>query len=189
MNYYIVIPAHNEAALIGLTLESLVTQTLLPKKIVIVDDNSTDNTSAIVLAFAKEHSFISLVEKKSSAIHLPGSKVIHAFTAGLNTLDENYDVLMKADADLIFPSNYFETITKHFESDPTIGMVGGFCYIEKNGEWVLENLTDKNHIRGALKAYRKKAFQQIGGLKAQMGWDTVDELLYKFNWKVVTAPH
>jgi glycosyltransferase involved in cell wall biosynthesis len=72
MNYYIVIPAHNEAALIGLTLESLVTQTL-PKKIVIVNDNSTDNTADIVLAFAKEHPFI-IVEKKSSAIHLPGSK-------------------------------------------------------------------------------------------------------------------
>ena len=185
--YYIVIPAHNEAALIGLTLESLVTQTLLPKKIVIVNDNSTDNTAEIVLAFAKDHPIISLVEKKSSSIHLPGSKVIQAFNAGLASLDEEYDVLMKADADLIFPQNYFETITKHFHSDPTIGMVGGFCYIEKNGEWVLENLTDKDHIRGALKAYRKETFKQIGGLKAQMGWDTVDELLCKFyNWKVVT---
>jgi hypothetical protein len=55
----------------------------------------------------------------------------------------------------------------------------------KNGEWILENLTDKDHIRG-LKA-PKETFQQIGGLKAQMGWDTVDELLCKFyNWKVVT---
>jgi hypothetical protein len=66
-------------------------------------------------------------------------------------------------------------------------MVGGFCYIDKNGEWVLENLTDKDHIRGALKAYRKETFQQIGGLKPAMGWDTVDELLCKFyNWKIVT---
>jgi glycosyltransferase involved in cell wall biosynthesis len=154
---------------------------------VIVNDNSTDNTADIVLTFAKEHSFVTIVEKKSSAIHLPGSKVIQAFNSGLETLDDDYDVLMKADADLIFPSNYFETITKHFQSDPMIGMVGGFCYIEKNGDWVLENLTDKDHIRGALKAYRKATFQQIGGLKAQMGWDTVDELLCKFyNWKVVT---
>ena len=66
-------------------------------------------------------------------------------------------------------------------------MAGGFCYIEKNGDWILENLTDKDHIRGALKAYRKETFQQIGGLKPAMGWDTVDELLCKFhNWKVVT---
>lgn len=187
MNYYIVIPAHNEADLINLTLESLVKQTVLPKKIVVVNDNSTDNTADVVLAFAKEHPYITLVNKESSAIHLPGSKVIQAFNAGLASLDEEYDIMMKADADLIFPTNYFETIIRHFQSDATIGMVGGFCYIEKNGQWVLENLTDKDHIRGALKAYRKATFKQIGGLKAQMGWDTVDELLCKFyNWQVIT---
>tara|TARA_R110000868_G_scaffold146772_1_gene367755 strand:- start:10154 stop:11005 length:852 start_codon:yes stop_codon:yes gene_type:complete len=187
MNYYVVIPAHNEEALITLTLESLISQTLLPKKVVIVNDNSTDKTAEIVLAYAKEHPFITLVNKESSAIHLPGSKVIQAFNAGLKSLDDEYDIMMKADADLIFPNHYFETIVKHFQSDSTIGMAGGFCYIEKNGEWILENLTDKDHIRGALKAYRKATFKQIGGLKAQMGWDTVDELLCKFyNWKVVT---
>lgn len=187
MNIYIVIASYNEEAFIGLTLQSLLSQTVLPSKIVVVNDNSTDKTAEIVLAFAKEHPFITLVNKTSEAIHLPGSKVIQAFQKGFETLDENYDVIVKIDADLIFPSNYFETIIKHFQSDAQIGMVGGFCYIEKNGDWILENLTDKDHIRGALKAYRKETFQQIGGLKPAMGWDTVDELLCKYyNWKVVT---
>lgn len=187
MEYYIVIPAYNEEALIALTLQSLVSQTVLPKKVVVVNDNSTDKTAEIVLAFAKDNPFITLVNKTSSAIHLPGSKVIQAFNKGFETLDDNYDIIVKLDGDLIFPSNYFETIIKHFQSDTRIGMAGGFCYIEKNGDWVLENLTDKDHIRGALKAYRKETFQQIGGLKPAMGWDTVDELLCKFyNWKVVT---
>ena len=187
MEYYIVIPAYNEEALIALTLQSLVSQTVLPKKVVVVNDNSTDKTAEIVLAFAKDNPFITLVNKTSSAIHLPGSKVIQAFNKGFESLDDNYDIIVKLDGDLIFPSNYFETIIKHFQSDTRIGMAGGFCYIEKNGDWVLENLTDKDHIRGALKAYRKETFQQIGGLKPAMGWDTVDELLCKFyNWKVVT---
>jgi glycosyltransferase involved in cell wall biosynthesis len=187
MKYYIVIPSYNEEALIGLTLQSLISQTVLPSKIVVVNDNSTDRTAEVVLEFAKNNPYISLVNKSSENIHLPGSKVIQAFEKGFETLDENYDLIVKIDADLIFPSNYFETIIKHFQSDERIGMVGGFCYIEKNGEWILENLTDKDHIRGALKAYRKETFQQIGGLKPAMGWDTVDELLCKFyNWKVVT---
>ena len=187
MNYYIVIPAHNEEQFIALTLDSLIAQTLLPKKVVIVNDNSTDRTVEIVTAYAKKNIFISLVNTTSSAMHMPGSKVIQAFQKGFETLDDGYDVIVKLDADLILPPNYIETINKHFQSDPTIGMVGGFCYIEKNGEWILENLTDKDHIRGALKAYRKETFEQIGGLKAQMGWDTVDELLCKYyNWKVVT---
>ena len=187
MNYYIVIPAHNEEAFIALTLNSLISQTVLPKKVVVVNDNSTDKTAEIVTAFAKENPFITLVNKTSEAIHLPGSKVIQAFHKGFETLDENYDVIVKLDADLILPNNYFETILNIFEKDPTIGMAGGFAYIEKNGEWILENLTDKDHIRGAFKAYRKACFQQIGNLKPAMGWDTVDELLSKFyGWKVVT---
>lgn len=187
MRYYIIIPAHNEADFIGLTLQSLVSQSVLPAKVVVVNDNSTDTTEELVLDFAKKHPWISLVNKTSEAIHLPGSKVIQAFQKGFETLDTNYDLIVKADADLIFPENYFETIIKHFENDKRIGMAGGFAYIEKNNEWILENLTDKDHIRGAFKAYRKACFEQIGGLKPAMGWDTVDELLCKFyNWKVVT---
>lgn len=187
MNYYIVIPAHNEEAFMQLTLDSLAAQTVLPKKAVIVNDNSTDATAEIVLAFAEKHPWVSLVNKTSGAIHLPGSKVIQAFQKGLDTLDGDYDFIVKGDADLIFPPIYFEAIAKHFRSDAKIGMAGGFAYIEKNGEWILENLTDKDHIRGAFKAYRKACFEQIGGLKSAMGWDTVDELLCKFyGWKVVT---
>ena len=187
MKYYLIIPAHNEADFIRLTLESLVSQTVLASKIVVVNDNSTDATAEIVSDFAKEYPFISLVNKTSDAIHLPGSKVIQAFHKGFETIDDDYDIIVKLDADLILPLNYFETIIHHFQSDDTIGMAGGFAYIEKNGEWILENLTDKDHIRGAFKAYRKACFTDIGGLKPAMGWDTVDELLAKyFQWKVIT---
>lgn len=188
MNYYIIIPTYNEEKFIALTLQSLVEQTVLPSKIVVVNDGSSDRTEEIVQSFVSKYSFITMVNKTSEAIHLPGSKVIQAFQKGLETLDEDYDIIAKLDADLIFPENYFETLIKHFESDSQIGMVGGFCYVEKDKNWILENLTDKDHIRGALKAYRKETFQQIGGLKAAMGWDTVDELLCKFyKWKVVTV--
>lgn len=187
MKYYIIIPAYNEEAFMAITLQSLVEQTVLPSKIIVVNDSSTDITAEIVTSFSEKFPFISLVNKKSDAIHLPGSKVIQAFHEGEKHIDDNYDIIVKVDADLIFPSNYFETIIKHFQSDAKIGMAGGFCYIEKNDDWVLENLTDKDHIRGALKAYRKETYKQIGGLKPAMGWDTVDELLCKFyNWKVVT---
>jgi glycosyltransferase involved in cell wall biosynthesis len=187
MNYYIIIPTYNEEKFIALTLQSLVEQTVLPSKIVVVNDGSTDKTREIVQSFVEKHAFISLVNKTSEAIHLPGSKVIQAFNKGLETIDDNYDFIVKADADLIFPSNYFETISNHFQSDNRVGMAGGFCYIEKNGEWILENLTDKDHIRGAIKAYRKETFNQMGGLKPEMGWDTVDELLCKFyHWKIIT---
>ncbi len=187
MNFYIVIPAHNESDAIGLTLYSLSQQTLKPKRIVVVNDNSTDKTESVVDGFTQRHDFISLVNAKSSDKHLPGFKIINAFYKGFETLDEDYDIICKFDADLIFPENYLEELAKHFNTNPKLGMASGFCYIEKNGDWVLENLTRKDHIRGALKAYRKDCFEQIGKLKRSMGWDTVDELLSKYyKWEVLT---
>ena len=187
MKYYIVIPAHNEEKFIALTLQSILSQTFLPKKIVVVNDNSNDKTAEIVTQFSDKNDIIALVNKVSEATHLPGSKVIQAFNEGLKTLDDDYDFIVKLDADLILPNNYFEKIINHFQSDAKIGMVGGFAYIEKNNDWILENLTDKDHIRGAFKAYRKNCFLEIGGLKPAMGWDTVDELLCKYyGWQVKT---
>ena len=187
MDFYIIIPAHNEESSIGLTLDSLANQTLLPKKLIIVNDNSTDKTQDIVEAYAEKHRFISLINSKSSNQHLPGSKIINAFYKGYETLDKNFDVICKFDADLIFPDNYLEQIAFHFNQNNKLGMVSGFCYIEKNGDWILENLTRKDHIRGALKAYRKECFLEIGKLKPSMGWDTIDELLAKYyGWELLT---
>ena len=88
---------------------------------------------------------------------------------------------------MIFPKNYLEVITQHFQKDPKIGMVGGFCVIEKQGEWVLEDLTGRDHIRGALKTYRNACFKDLDGLKPAMGWDTLDELLAQYyGWKIKT---
>ncbi len=187
MDFYIVIPAHNEEAHISKTLNSLAEQTLLPKKIVVVNDASTDGTQKIIKQFSEKHPFIEGVFLNSEKLHEPGSKVINAFYKGFETLDNNFDVICKYDADLIFPKNYLEKTAAAFQNETSVGMVGGFCYIEKNGEWVLENLTNKDHIRGALKAYRKECFEQIKGLKNTMGWDTVDELLAQYHgWKVKT---
>lgn len=186
MNIYIVIPAHNEEAHIKATLDSLVQQTLLPKKLVVVDDNSTDSTSRIVKNFCKEYDWISLISTVSSDHHLPGTKIINAFYQGFNQLDQNFDVICKYDADLIFPKNYLKKLAEYYQMDPRTGMVAGHCFIKKNKAWVLESITNTDHIRGGLKSYRKACFEDIGGLKRSMGWDTIDELLalyYKWNFK------
>lgn len=187
MKYYVIIPAYNEAASIGVMLDSLAGQTVLPAKALVVNDNSADNTADIVSEYAKKYKWLTLVNKTSEAVHMPGSKVINAFYAGYEQLDEDYDIIVKLDADLILPTDYFEVVINAFKEDDKTGMAGGFAYIEKNGDWVLESLTDDDHIRGAFKAYRKACFLQIGKLRPAMGWDTVDELLSKYyGWKVVT---
>ena len=50
MKYVIISPARNEATFIQKTLDSMVAQTLVPERWVIVDDGSTDRTAEIVEA-------------------------------------------------------------------------------------------------------------------------------------------
>jgi glycosyltransferase involved in cell wall biosynthesis len=159
LRFYIVIPAHNEEDYIGQTLKSLINQSLLPTKIVVVDDNSTDTTSNIVNKITKEYPWISLISNISSDEHIPGSKIINAFYKGYDSLDKDFDIICKYDADLIFPKNYLESLATHYQKNPELGMVAGHCYVQKNNKWQIENLTSKKHIRGPIKAYRKACFQ------------------------------
>jgi len=186
---YIVVPAHNEAKFLSDFLESVINQTLLPNRLILVDDNSSDETFNIASKFAEQYSWISVLQNKSVSEHEPGSKVIQAFNKGFESLPKDFEIILKLDADLLLPSNYIQEIDFHFKNNPKTGIAGGFAYILKNNQWVLENLTDKDHVRGALKAYRKTCFEAIGGLKPAMGWDTLDELLAKFyGYEVRTLP-
>jgi len=187
MKIAIIIPAYNEERFIDQTLQSLVDQSIRPTQILVVDDNSTDGTASIIKQFEGKYDNISYIKKQSEQVHLPGSKVVQAFNFGLNALTIDYDILCKFDADLIFPANYLERLVTIFKADPKVGMAGGFCHILNEGKWILENLTNKDHIRGALKAYRRPCFEQINGLKPAMGWDTLDELLAQYHgWTINT---
>ena len=186
MNFYIVIPAHNEEKNIAQALQSIVKQKLKPKKLVVVNDNSSDHTRQIIDDFTKRFKWIQKVENKSSNAHLPGLKIINAFYKGYKTLDDKYDVLCKFDADMVFEQDYLLNLKVNFEKNPSLGMVGGVCYVKKEKVWVLENLNRNDHIRGGIKAYRKNCFLQIGKLKRSIGWDTIDELLAKYyKWEIL----
>ena len=190
MKFYIVIAVHNEEAFIKDCLSSLTTQTLLPEKIIVVNDNSTDKTPEIVEKIAKKFPALKLIQNQSSNQHMPGEKVVRAFNFGLQQLDTNYDVICKFDGDLIFPKNYLETLASHYVQNPKLGMLSGHCYIQKNNKWIYENIASKVHIRGPLKSYRRACFKDIGGLQASIGWDTVDELIavyYGWTFKTVAA--
>lgn len=182
MNFYIIIPAHNEEAFLADTLNAVLRQTLLPKKVVIVNDNSTDNTETVIDEFLSLSSVFEKLNTASTTEHLPGSKVINAFNKGLAILDDNYDFIVKLDADIILPDNYFERIAYIFTGNPKVGIAGGFAY-EKDSKdiWKLNHPMNKNHVRGAFKSYSNSCFKAIDGLKNAIGWDTLDELLAQYN--------
>ena len=186
--FAVIIPAFNEEKFIAKCLDSLVNQSLKPKSIIVVDDSSSDETPKIIKTFQKEYSNISYVLNPSANLHEPGQKIMNAFYKGFEDLNINeYDVVCKFDADLIFPKNYLQEINTAFLNNTKIGLCGGFCSVLKENQWQIENLTNTDHVRGALKAYRVKAFRNIGGLPKQMGWDTADEIKLRYKgWEVQT---
>lgn len=181
MKYVVIIPAHNEEQFLPGLLESLYAQSLPAEEIILVNDQSSDQTEAIMQAAVKRNANTSYLNHVSSNEHLPGAKVVNAFNFGLNAIKADYEFIVKLDADLLLPTEYFSRIAQAFQ-DPKTGMAGGFCY-EKNkvGEWKKNHPMHQDHIRGAFKAYRKSCFDAMGGLRSAMGWDTVDELLARYH--------
>lgn len=181
MKYVVIIPAHNEAKLLPGLLESLYKQSLPAQEIILVNDQSSDQTEVIMQAAAKQNTNTTYLNHRSSNEHLPGAKVVNAFNFGLNAIKTEYDFIVKLDADLILPTDYFIGIAQAFQ-DPKTGMAGGFCYEQnEQGEWKKNHPMHQDHIRGAFKAYRKSCFEAMGGLRSAMGWDTVDELLARYH--------
>ena len=56
--YVLLTAARNEEDYIENTIKAVVSQTILPKKWVIISDGSTDNTDKIVTNYAEKYNFI-----------------------------------------------------------------------------------------------------------------------------------
>lgn len=196
MRYGIITPAHNEESFITGYMQSVIRQTIRPDVLVIVNDHSTDSTAAIARNIAQGHDWIRVIDHHSRPEHSTGSKVIRAFLHGLHYLDagqadlpESWDLIAKIDADLILPDHYFQTVIDHFGANPDTGICGGVCAIMQGKKLSPEKLTDRYHVRGALKTWRRQCYKQIGGIGPFYGWDTLDELLADYHgWKTAVIP-
>lgn len=190
MEYIIITPAKNEEKFIEQTLESVIAQTVRPKRWIIVDDSSTDGTPAILAKYSAKFDFVTLIQNKSTGEQRAGgSKVVRAFNAGYRTIrDDSFDFIVKLDADLTLPDNYFEEVIKCFEANPKIGLCGGYCVLEDNGRLIPESYTE-DHVRGAFKSYRRECFEDMGGLKEIWSWDGIDESAIAFHgWELKVLP-
>ena len=120
--YAIITPAYNEAQFLPQVIESILHQTDKPLKWIIVDDRSADNTWGLIKSAAQRHPLIQPVQVSGSKERRVGANVVHVFEAGLKELSEKVDFLVKMDADIILPPDYFRKISQYFKNDPSLGM-------------------------------------------------------------------
>ena len=194
MKFLIVIPTHNEEENVLQCLESLRKQSFQDFSCVVINDGSTDNTKVLVEHFI-ENTKLNRAQVSTFTLHnlpksehQPGAKVVRTFNKGLEGIElDDYDIVCKFDADIIFPENYLEKVSRVYKENPKSGMVSGLVYIEKNGEWTFENLSSKNHVRGPIKSYRVACFKDMNGLRPVLGWDNIDVMLAQMHgWEVIT---
>ncbi len=176
--YIVITPARNEGANLGHTIASMVAQTRRPAAWVIVDDGSTDETPLLIDEAAREHPWIRAVHRADRGHRQQGGGVIDAFYDGYAVVaDLPWGWLVKFDADLSFPPDYFARCLAEFAADPSLGIGGGVICQQRGAALACESPGDPAfHVRGATKIYRRACWEQIGGLLRAPGWDTIDEL-------------
>jgi glycosyltransferase involved in cell wall biosynthesis len=180
--YALITPVRDEGKFIGAMIDSILAQSVHPAKWVIVDDGSTDRTPAIIASYAKRADFIDFVRLPAREQREAGGEgAVPNALKRVNASD--FDFLARFDADLLFEPDYIECILSEFDRDPALGIAGGGIYDQRKGGLELEK-GPEYHVRGALKMYRRRCFEDIGGLTAQIGWDTIDEVYaWTKGWK------
>jgi glycosyltransferase involved in cell wall biosynthesis len=156
------------------TMETVLAQSILPARWVIVDDGSTDETPQILARYAERYPWIRIVSRRDRGRRAVGPGVIEAFYAGYETINpSDYDYLCKLDLDLRLPPRYFEDLMARMEADPRIATCSGKAYIERAGQLVSERHGDDTSL-GMTKFYRVSRFQAIGGFVREVMWDGID---------------
>ncbi|MFZ5569576.1 MAG: glycosyltransferase family A protein [Thermodesulfobacteriota bacterium] len=172
-SYAIITPAHNEAAFLPRVIRAVAAQTWKPSRWVIVDDRSTDATWRLLTEARQAYPFIHPVRRTGKVRRELGAHVVRVFNDGLPHLHQEMEYLVKLDADILLPEDYFETLLARFQADRSLGMASGKLFIEHRGAWIEERFPDF-HVTGACKTYRMTCFRGINGLLPIYGWDILD---------------
>lgn len=123
----VVIPAFNEENYLPFCLDSIVKQKTNKKfEVIVVNNNSTDNTKKIALRYRKKINIRVIDENKKGR----GSARFSGFNAAKG------DIILSTDADTILPENWVEVISNQLKK---YSAVSGLC-----------TMNDRNFIENAL---------------------------------------
>ena len=155
--------AYNEEAVIEKTLTSVVSQTVLPRRWVIVSDGSTDRTDQIVEGYAKRYGFITFLRLTRTPGRSFGSKV-KALQKGCKLLDDvEFEFIGNVDADVSLEPTYFEQLIHHFEQCRELGLLAGFVHEQQGGRFRRRSSNRVDSIPHCAQLLRRECYEDIGG--------------------------
>lgn len=193
MRLAVVIPFLNEESFLPELLASMAAQTRPPDELLLVDDGSSDASQAIVQAFAAEHPYATALkrprpvdlDRRSERDRLAAAAEYAAFLWGVEQLSQAPDIVVKMDADLRLTPTLFEAVEQQMAADPKLGVTGTYLSVVHPDGELRREFNPPDNVRGPNKCYRWACFEEILPLKAQLGWEMVDELKARIRgWSV-----
>ncbi|MBL7074678.1 glycosyltransferase [candidate division KSB1 bacterium] len=185
----IIVAARNEEKTIKECIKALINQNY-PKElyeVIIVNDRSEDKTGEIVKSYLTTHPNLHLIEIEDVPDDYMISPKKYALTRGISI--SKGEIICTTDADC-FPSQYWiAEMVKYFDSN--VGFVAGYSPIEGNG--FINRLIQFDNLSiisagaggigggypilcaGRNLAYRRKAFDEVGGFSEIKQFDSGDD--------------
>lgn len=163
MKLGLIIPARNEEKTLQKTLDHINNQTQKPDEIIIINDNSNDNTKNI--AIKSGYKIIDFPYKHNS--WLSHSHLANVFNLGFKELSFDNDYIMILGADHLLPKTYIETIIYRMDNDKQIVITSG----KIENEWSVSP-------RGSGRIIRNSFWKKIGSCYP-VNWGFESYPLYK----------
>ncbi|HRD67648.1 MAG TPA: glycosyltransferase family 2 protein [Candidatus Competibacter sp.] len=162
LTYVLITPARNEAAFIEKTIQSVIAQTVLPKRWIIVSDGSTDGTDEIVWKYRDGREWLELIRLPEREERHFAAKV-KAFDAGYERVkDLSFEVIGNIDADISFGQDFLAYLLEQFETMPDLG-VAGTHYVESDFHSYRNSYINVHHVNGQCQLFLRACFEDIGG--------------------------
>jgi poly-beta-1,6-N-acetyl-D-glucosamine synthase len=185
--YVLVTAAYNEERFVAKTIESVLSQTVLPAQWVIVSDASTDRTDEVIRRYANEHSFIRLLRITEDHPRNFAAQV-NAIKKGWTSLQgSQFEFFGNMDADLSFDPTYFELLLARFQMNPRLGLAGGIIQERDGTTSVAPHGERLQAVPHAIQLFRRQCYVEIGGypLLRYGGPDTYAEVMARMkDWEV-----
>lgn len=115
----VVIPAHNEANRLPRTLRAIVSQTYLPREVIVVNNASSDRTRKVAASYGETYT---RKDMRLVIIDEPRRGIAHARNTGFQAATQ--PIIASTDSDTIVSSDWVERIISHFARFPSVAVVG-----------------------------------------------------------------
>jgi biofilm PGA synthesis N-glycosyltransferase PgaC len=190
MKYVLITSARNEGKFIERTIRSVVTQTELPERWIIVDDGSSDRTAEIVESYLQQYPWIQLLRRPIRRERSFAGKA-HAVNAALEHVASiQFEVIGNLDADVSFEPDYMAFVLAKFAADPELG-VAGTPFTEEGYDSTRDSFEGESYVAGPCQLFRYRCFRQIGGYVPNRagGVDWIAVMTARMQgWKVRSFP-